>query len=459
MSIKEASQPLSKRLAKNFGGTTYALTITIVTQIVSVPLFLHYWGKSLYGEWLVLSAIASYFGLSDIGFSKVTSNRMAMLTSTKDYQKALTSLHSTWTFVTGMSSLIVLIAVPVVLLIPFDQVLHLEFISHVNTTIILILLTLYALLCLQAELLAAIYRSSYHNARGVVATNTIRLGDFLLSCLALILTQSPLMISAVLFANRFVGTLLMIWDCRRIAPHLSLGWHCFDKHELRSMIRPSLAFMCFPLAHSVPSQGMTLIIHSILGPAAVVVFNTIRILTRTLSHSMSLIKGAVWPEISHLIAKRDFVRARFIYRFTVQTTVILMSVGGLILLTSGNFILAIWTQRTIDIPTVTLLLFIGGIVLNSIWLSSSVILEATNQHEGLAVRFLAGSLLSLALAFLLIPPLGINGAIVGMMVIDALLIPYVISQSCKILSESPWNLVRYHGFFPKLPFPAEARNA
>jgi O-antigen/teichoic acid export membrane protein len=364
MNTEKHSQSVSKRLAKNFGGTAYALTITIVTQIISVPLFLHYWGKSLYGEWLVLSAIASYFGLSDVGFSKVTSNRMAMLTSTKDHGHALTSLQSTWTFVTCSSLIIGLVTCAVLLVLPFHQILHLEFISQSQMALILILLTFYALLCLQAELLAAIYRSSYHNARGVVATNTIRLGDFLMSASALILTQSPVAISAALFLNRLIGTLLMIWDCKRQAPHLSRGWSHFDRQELRSMIRPSLAFMCFPLAHSIPSQGMTLLIHGLLGPAAVAVFNTIRILTRTLAHSMNLIKSAVWPEVSHLIAKRDYARTRSIYRFTVQSTVLIVCIGGLILLTSGSSILAIWTHRTIDIHPTTWLLFIGGVVLN-----------------------------------------------------------------------------------------------
>ncbi len=39
--------------------------LTAAIQLVSVPVFLHFWGPKLYGEWLVLSAIPVYLGFTD----------------------------------------------------------------------------------------------------------------------------------------------------------------------------------------------------------------------------------------------------------------------------------------------------------------------------------------------------------------------------------------------------------
>ncbi|MEI8158789.1 MAG: hypothetical protein WCH60_18160 [Burkholderiales bacterium] len=62
---------LKVKLLRNLGANPYGQLITIAIQLVSVPLYLHYWGVALYGEWLILSAIPAYLALSDIGFVSV----------------------------------------------------------------------------------------------------------------------------------------------------------------------------------------------------------------------------------------------------------------------------------------------------------------------------------------------------------------------------------------------------
>jgi len=47
-------------------------------QIVSVPVFLHFWGVKLYGEWLIISGIPTYLRLSYVGFATVACNDMTM---------------------------------------------------------------------------------------------------------------------------------------------------------------------------------------------------------------------------------------------------------------------------------------------------------------------------------------------------------------------------------------------
>jgi O-antigen/teichoic acid export membrane protein len=447
---------LKQRLIGNFGGTSYALFVTIISQLFSVPLFLHFWGKTAYGEWLVLSAVASYFGLTDIGFSKVTSNKMAMFVSANDFRQAKVSLDTTWVFITLSSVAVAIITFLVLPFLNLADLLNLHHSSPIESALTLLFLTLYALICLQGELLGAIYRSSFKNARGMVTLNTLRLLDFIVSMTTIIFYESTLILSLALLTNRFVGTLFVIWDCAKIAPHLKFGWKCASFRELKVMWKPSLAFMCFPIAHSIPSQGMTLLINAILGSSVVVVFNTIRILTRTLVHTMNLIKSAIWPEMSHLVATQDFVRARTMHRVTVQGTISLVSLGAILLLLFGPFLVQIWTQKTIVINNLTLGVFVLGVTLSSIWLSSAVVLEATNQHEGLAVRFLIGSLAALPAAALLVPLFGINGAILALMMIDCFLIPYVLSRSCKILNDRPLSLFKTFDVVPilvrRIPF-------
>jgi predicted CoA-binding protein len=75
---------LKAKLLRNLGANAYGQAITILIQLVSVPLYLHYWAKQLYGEWLILSAIPAYLALSDIGFASVTANDMTMRVANGD---------------------------------------------------------------------------------------------------------------------------------------------------------------------------------------------------------------------------------------------------------------------------------------------------------------------------------------------------------------------------------------
>src|SRR5260370_41898128 len=66
------------RLIRGFGVTALGPVVTAIVQIVSVPVFLHFWGVKLYGEWLIISAIPIYLALSDLGFGNVAANDMTM---------------------------------------------------------------------------------------------------------------------------------------------------------------------------------------------------------------------------------------------------------------------------------------------------------------------------------------------------------------------------------------------
>ncbi|MFH1131371.1 MAG: hypothetical protein V1754_08555, partial [Pseudomonadota bacterium] len=55
------------RIVRNLGASAMSQVITLVIQLVSVPVFLSSWGVPLYGEWLTLNAICTFFVLSDLG--------------------------------------------------------------------------------------------------------------------------------------------------------------------------------------------------------------------------------------------------------------------------------------------------------------------------------------------------------------------------------------------------------
>jgi hypothetical protein len=48
--------------------------LMMMFQLLSVPVFLQYWGVNLYGEWLALISLTAYFQMTDIGLNTATAN-------------------------------------------------------------------------------------------------------------------------------------------------------------------------------------------------------------------------------------------------------------------------------------------------------------------------------------------------------------------------------------------------
>src|SRR3984885_3900212 len=94
---------VQRRILRGVGSTALGPLITIVVQVISVPVFLHSWGAKLYGEWLILSAIPTYLAFSDIGFGNVAANDMTMRVAAGDRDGALVTFQSTWLLISACS--------------------------------------------------------------------------------------------------------------------------------------------------------------------------------------------------------------------------------------------------------------------------------------------------------------------------------------------------------------------
>src|SRR5215203_4839464 len=97
---------LRGRFLKGSGSNVFVTTQVAVIQLVSVPLLLHFWGKELFGEWLVLSAVPMYLVLSSIDVIVGGGNEMTMLVATGRRREALGVFQSVWALTLSLSVLL-----------------------------------------------------------------------------------------------------------------------------------------------------------------------------------------------------------------------------------------------------------------------------------------------------------------------------------------------------------------
>src|SRR5712664_1428289 len=423
------------RLIRGFGATALGPIVTAIVQIVSVPIFLHFWGAKLYGEWLVISAIPIYLALSDIGFGSVACNDMTMRVAAGDREGALETFQSTWVLI-GVTSLLVEIAVlGAIWFLPLTRWLNLSSVGLAEVRLVLIILSVYAIFAVQAGLVMSGFRSDGNFALSTVMYSVVRLAEWIMATIAVALGAGPLRVAGALLVARILGTFVMGWLMVRKSPWLRFGFRHARFSSVQRLAPLAVAFMAFPVGSALSVQGMVVVVGIVLGPIAVATFSTMRTLTRFGFTIMDAIKNSVWPELSAAYGAQNWDLARRLHRTACQAALWLSLAAVAFLFVAGDHIFRFWTHGRVIMDVGAFRWLLLGIVANSFWYTSTVVTIASNTHERVAALYLAGTAGSLILARYLMSDFGISGGAMSLLVIDVLLGGYVVRMSLARLED------------------------
>lgn len=427
---------LKSRLLHNLGANAYGQLITVVIQLASVPLFLHFWGLELYGEWLILSAIPAYLSLSDIGFSSVAANDMTMRVARGDQSGTLEVFQSIWVFICGVSLLVGLILGCLIIAFPINDLFSISHISVAQTKQVLLLLMLYVLVGLQGGVLSAGFRSVGRYAFGTVMNHHIRLVEWLFSIVALCLGGSVVDVALITLIVRLIGLVVLWVTYSTQIPWLSLGYHAATLRKIRELLKPALAFMSFPLGMAISLQGMVLVIGAISGSAAVVIFSAYRTLTRLLVQVITMLNQSVWPEISVAYGAGKIELVAKLHRQCSSITfwISLAAIAALGLF--GDWFIGLWTRHSFEANHLLLFFLLVTTFLNVLWQASWVVLMATNKHQTISVLFIACAAGGLLLSALVIPLFGLKGVGLALVVAEAPLLFIAINSTLILLGDN-----------------------
>jgi O-antigen/teichoic acid export membrane protein len=430
------------RLIRGFGATALGPVITAFVQIVSVPIFLHFWGAKMYGEWLILSAIPSYLVLSDLGFGNVAANDMTMRVAAGDRDGALETFQSTWALILIISVVVGLAVLGVIWFLPVAQWLNISSLSAIEVRSIFTLFLVEMLFVVQSSLINAGFRCDGNYAYGMFFTNMVRIAEFGVTVSAVALGARPLKVVGILVVTRACGTLVMGWRMVRKSPWLRFGIANAQFISIRRLASPAFAFMAFPAGNALSVQGMVVMIGVVLGPLAVTAFSTMRTLTRFSFQIVTVIAATIWPELSAAYGAHQWSVARKLHRFACQASLGFSVLSVIGLLFFGQSIIHIWTHGRVAFDSTTFELLLLVIVANAFWYTSSVVPLAANRHEKLALFYLFGSAGSLGLAYLFESHFGLPGAALALLFFESVTGVYTLRRSLEILSDSLGEFTR-----------------
>lgn len=420
------------RLRKGIASEVFANLTRIIIQVGGVPLFLAFWGDESYGEWLLLTAILGYLRLSSVGFGQATRNRMAMDVSAGDRDRALGYFQSTSLLFLSIGMVVLIgVGLAAVAAPTIHRFLNFENLSIDGLQLALLVLGSIIVINLQVEVLDAGFRSEGHYG---LSTFLIMLSDLVIFALVIVVlvTGGGQVEGITCYLAGTAFRFVLLWlVLRRLAPWIVFGFHKASLKTIRNFTLPSLAFMAFPLGQAMGLQGTLIVIGAVLGPSSVVVFNTVRMLSRYTVHLTVTFARIGSPEIAYAYGKGDMALVRKVHWQVCRLGFWAAFLACGILAIATPWILALWTQGQVAPWPGVYLTLLAAVLL---WAGHTLVanvLQATNNHQRFALVFLLVGIAGLMLAVPLTSIFNLPGAALTSLIVEFALLAYVLPRAAR----------------------------
>ena len=428
---------VKKNLLANFFG----IGVQLFTQIIIVPLYLIFWDLDTYSDWIILTAISSFFAMSDVGLNSVTINQFVIQYAEGERKECTSLLTNNYILILIIFIFAIIGSSFYVFFIDISKNLGLHAVSRHTASVVFLLLVSHIFIGMSTAVLDAIYRALSLNHKAVYIGNIVRFAEGLIIMISLIFHISMINIAILYLIPRILSFIFKLIDTKKHFDYSfqfkDVNWKLFKK-----VLLPSLTFMSFPLGNAMIFQGFSLIVNKYFGAEILVLYNTTRTLTNFLTQMLGTILQAVWPEFSIAYGKKDIKRMRELHRkaFVVATSVALFIC--ILLLIFGKYIYLFWTQGKVEFNFYLLLAFLIVLIFRNIWSTSSVALMSTNKHSKMGLLYVLFSFLSIISAIIVaISYSSITLNVYSLLIIEISLCIFTLKTALKLTEDSFRNLL------------------
>lgn len=438
-----------KRLALGFLSSTFSKLTASVIQLIQVPVLLHFWGLSRYGEWLILSGVPVYLSFSSIGFGNVAGNEMSMRVGAGDQDGALRVFQSCWWMISVVCVVTIGVMCGVLSLVPVAHLLKLTMLTDGDTKWILFYLGTSVLLGQLEQLLQAAYGCTGRYAYGSFLESAMAIGAFVCMVATVALGGGERRTALVFGLANVAGTVLLSLFVRRDIPWIEFGWRYARFSEIKRLAGPAIAFMGFPIGNALNLQGTLMAVQYALGPASVGVFGTARTVSRFALQMVQMVNSTFWPEMSVAYGQKNIELTRTLHRRACQMALILAAVVVTGMMTVGPWFLSHWTGGHVPPSRGLLSLLLLVVVFYALWSTSSTLLAAINQHQRLAAWYIFATSLTCGICYALARRYGLYGAAGALLVSELVMSLYVLPASLRIAHDTFAGFIGSMGSFPE----------
>jgi O-antigen/teichoic acid export membrane protein len=387
-----------KSIAKNYAANVFGMGVNFLNQIAMVPLFISLWGVTKYADWILITALSSFFTMTNVGLNTVTTNEFVIKYQQKDFATCTRLLTNAFFFVVVVGGLLLLLAVFVAFVWGFQGLLNTTVFTNTETSATFILVLFNVFVKMYGGIYGGIYNAVSKNYFNTIVQNILRLMELIVLFLGILLKVDIIPLIVVYNIPALAGVIFNhIYTHKWFDAVLSV--RNFDKDTFKAMLKPSVAFMLMPLSYAVSNQGLVFVVNALLGPVVLVAFTTTRTLVNFLRSLMGFLATAIWPEISAAYGRNDKKTITNIYYRSVVITFVTTLAGIIALLFVGKPIYLMWTKHAIMFNEVFFIGMLFVLLVSCLWGLSSVIPLATNTHGWFTIAFLVSQVTGVVLCY------------------------------------------------------------
>lgn len=430
-------------IRKNIIANLFGVVVNLTNQVILVPFYILFWGNELYSDWIVVSALTTIFALSDVGLNNVIQNRFSIKLAEGDTKECNSLLTDNYILI-GVTLLLTLFACGIfVAFFDITKVMNLHLLSRGQASWVLVILITKVFIGMLSGVENAIYRATH---KASISVYMDQIGNFIVALitLACIVAGLSVVLLSVLICLPQLVILFIKHQHSKKYYYYQLRWKYADIKLFKQVLIPSLSFMSFPVGNMIIYEGYTLVVNTFFGADSVVLYNTTRTLCNFIRTLLNTLQSAVWPEYSIAYGNQDYAKMRFLHRKILKVTILLSLASCAGVLIFGPLIFRVWTRNAVEFNFSLMAVYVSAIFVESMWLSSSVTLTATNNHTKLGVVYIATTSFAIVLAIgllYMVPDCSLALMTVSMILMHIIISCYAINAGFKNTKDSLKNIL------------------
>lgn len=428
---------LATRIGKGILVNGFGQIVTILGQLIILPTLLIHWGAQQYGAWIILSVIPQYLALSDMGFSSVAGNEIAMALGRKDSMKAENAFRGVLAANIVACFIVILLTSLLIVLQSQFKILPIHGFQAKSSAIILLIFGIQVCLTFFQNCSVASFRGGGQYPYGAFLNNVQRLTEILATVFSAFLGGSPIVVALSVLIVRAIFVIVMF---RQLTVRFEWARFILSKNGFlvaRRLIRPCLGYMALPASVAVSQSGSVMLIGYMFGPVQVIVFTAMRTLARLLVQLSTAINSPIVPEVSSAYASENMPLVRKLHAAAMRAAMLIGIVIGASLIWLAPFIFDHWTKGNVAFDINIFIPLLIAVVINMLWGTSAIVLLAVNLHTRFTLWALCLSIFGLVACYVVAKIFGsLSMAAYGLAWQELIMLIIVLGKSLKLINQS-----------------------
>jgi O-antigen/teichoic acid export membrane protein len=436
---------IRQRLLRNGGILAYSRVALMFGQILTVPLLATRWGSGGYGEWLSLTAIASYISYSGIGLAPAARSDMTMEYVRGGVAGIRPAFQTAMLLIGSLSIITGSVFLSANALAPFAKNLNFHYITSGGSTAIVYAITLQIVLNLvNAVLFAAISATGRYSMTNAIeaARQTV---EFVVLAIVVGIFKFPPTYAAWLYpTSAAIACGAAIISLQRFAPGLLTARWQPHLDVLRRLWRPMFgAFILNFGFNGLMVQAPRVVLAVVVGPTAVAAYAVAAMLLRLARIPMEIPSVSMLIELSLAYARGDMRLVRRMLQMSTRITFWISIVAAPILIIFGPDVVRVWSNGRLHVNRELIVILCTSTFAYSISVSSVVALEAINRVAAASVVFTVLSIPFVVSCWFLSRALGIIGAGLAVASLEIAFAVFVVVSASRIFGVDKQALAAY----------------